>query len=61
MIIHSSNKTTDPELVGHEGMVTKIENNGWVELNIPKLGAQYPPGCYHIYALLIKSDIFANM
>ena len=39
VMIRSSNKTTDPELLGQEGVVNRVEPNGWVELHIPKLGA----------------------
>jgi hypothetical protein len=42
--IKSSNKTTDPELLGQEGVVTKVEHNGWIEVHIPKLGEQHVPG-----------------
>jgi len=38
VIIRSSNKSTDPELLGQEGVVNRLEQNAWVEMYIPKLG-----------------------
>jgi hypothetical protein len=38
MVISSSNRSTDPELLGQQGRVLSLEHNGWVELLVPKLG-----------------------
>ncbi len=36
--MRSANKSTDPELLGQEAWVARVEHNGWVELQIPRLG-----------------------
>ncbi|GLI65642.1 hypothetical protein VaNZ11_009241 [Volvox africanus] len=38
VMIRSANKSTDPELLGHDAWVARVEHNGWVELQVPKLG-----------------------
>ncbi len=37
-MIRSANKSADPELLGQDAWVARVEHNGWVELQVPKLG-----------------------
>ncbi|KXZ47818.1 hypothetical protein GPECTOR_32g430 [Gonium pectorale] len=38
VVIRGTNKSTDPELLGQDAWVARVETNGWVEVHVPKLG-----------------------